>query len=171
MEKKDLPPPYPGPVMGYAEYHAAEYPSQPVLQPVPTIMDPVVQQPVTIVHQAPQPTVIQQVPQPTVIQTVAQPTVIQTVPQPTVIQTVPQQTVTVVAPVVVQPQLREVPGQVRCTYCQRDIVTVTQHVNGTLVWVIFGSLCITGTGFERLSGIAPYTIPIRALGQDALAYQ
>ncbi|XP_036413354.1 lipopolysaccharide-induced tumor necrosis factor-alpha factor homolog [Colossoma macropomum] len=143
MERKDLPPPYPGPVLSYSEFHAVEqtqmaaFPPQPVLQAAPMFIDPVVQQPVSIVQQAPPTTIIQPAPQPTV-------TVIQQAPPPAIIQPAVQPAVAVVSPVVIQPRLREIPGQLKCTYCQRDIVTVTRFINGALVWTIFGGLCITG---------------------------
>ncbi|KAL7845435.1 hypothetical protein AOLI_G00236270 [Acnodon oligacanthus] len=181
MEKRDLPPPYPGPVLGYTELHAeytqmTAFSPQPVLQAAPVVIDPVFQQPVSIVQPAPPPTiiqpapqpaltviqqappptiiqpapqpavtVIQQAPPPTIIQPAPQPavTVIQQAPPPTIIQPAPQPAVAVVSPVVIQPRLREIPGQLKCMYCQHNVVTVTRFINGSLVWTIFGALCVT----------------------------
>ncbi|KAL6481872.1 hypothetical protein MHYP_G00099520 [Metynnis hypsauchen] len=143
MEKKGLPPPYSGPTPGYTEFHAVEHAQmtafspQPVLQAAPVVIDPVFQQPVSIVQPAPPTTIIQPAPQPAL-------TVIQQAPQPTIFQSAAQPAVTVVSPVVIQPRLREIPGQLKCMYCQHDIVTVTRFINGALVWTIFGGLCITG---------------------------
>ncbi|XP_066517192.1 lipopolysaccharide-induced tumor necrosis factor-alpha factor homolog [Hoplias malabaricus] len=122
MDKKDLPPPYSGPMQMSA---MPQYPQHPVMQAVPgTVMVEPMMQPVSVIQQVPQSvTVIQQ-------------------PTTTVIQPGFQQTVTVVSPVVVQPRLGEIPGQLKCTYCQHDVVTVTRFINGTLVWIIFGTLLL-----------------------------
>ncbi|XP_017568289.1 lipopolysaccharide-induced tumor necrosis factor-alpha factor homolog isoform X1 [Pygocentrus nattereri] len=154
MEKKGLPPPYPGPALGYPEFHAvdnaqmAAFSPQPVLQAGPVVIDPVFQQPVSIVQPAPPTSIIQPAPQPavTVIQQAPPPTIIQPAAQPavTIIQPAAQPAVAVVSPTVIQPRLRETPGQLKCIYCQHEIVTVTRYINGALVWTIFGGLCITG---------------------------
>ncbi|KAL6481874.1 hypothetical protein MHYP_G00099540 [Metynnis hypsauchen] len=140
MKNKDLPPPYPGPVLGNTEFNAVEnaqmaaFSPQPVLQAAPVVIDPVFQQPVSIVQPAPPTTIFQPAPQPAV-------TVIQQAPPPTIIQGAAHPAVAVVSPVVIQPRLREIPAQLKCMYCQRDIVTVTRFINGALVWTIFTFLC------------------------------
>ncbi|KAL7845433.1 hypothetical protein AOLI_G00236250 [Acnodon oligacanthus] len=47
-------------------------------------------------------------------------------------------------PVVVQPQLKEMPGRMRCQFCQQEITTVTKPINGALTWVVFGTLLVFG---------------------------
>ncbi|XP_056090315.1 lipopolysaccharide-induced tumor necrosis factor-alpha factor homolog-like isoform X3 [Rhinichthys klamathensis goyatoka] len=46
--------------------------------------------------------------------------------------------------VIMPPRLTEVPGQMQCPYCQQLIVTQTTYINGTMAWVICGTLGILG---------------------------
>ncbi|KAG9262666.1 hypothetical protein AMEX_G24473 [Astyanax mexicanus] len=91
-----------------------------ILQPMP--------EPVVVIE--PQPAIIQPVMQQQVIY--QEPAVIQSAPPITVVQAGPA--------VVVQPNLGESPGRMKCMYCQQEIVTVTKPVTGILTWTIFGVL-------------------------------
>ncbi|XP_048052001.1 lipopolysaccharide-induced tumor necrosis factor-alpha factor homolog [Megalobrama amblycephala] len=44
--------------------------------------------------------------------------------------------------IVIAPRLTELPGQIKCPNCKKQIVTEMNFINGTLVWVICGSLGI-----------------------------
>ncbi|CAM4470084.1 unnamed protein product [Leuciscus chuanchicus] len=54
--------------------------------------------------------------------------------QQPVMSTVTQMVQSAPAPVIVSPHLTEVPGQMRCPYCQQQIVTQTTYINGTMAW-------------------------------------
>ncbi|KAI5620291.1 lipopolysaccharide-induced tumor necrosis factor-alpha factor-like, partial [Silurus asotus] len=46
--------------------------------------------------------------------------------------------------VVIQSGLRDIPAQIQCSFCQQQIITAIEPVNGLLVWTVFGVLCIFG---------------------------
>ncbi|XDV15792.1 hypothetical protein PO909_015792 [Leuciscus waleckii] len=156
MDKGQFPPPYPGPAMVQTNFpnqpQQVFYQTQPV--PMATVYNPPPQQTSVVstnVSQTVQSSVMAQQPMSssTVTQTVhtssvasAAPTVIYN-QQPTVthmVQSAPAQPTVVIIP----PRLSETPGQMKCPYCQQQIVTQTTYINGMLVWVICGTLGIFG---------------------------
>ncbi|CAL9700616.1 unnamed protein product [Knipowitschia caucasica] len=42
--------------------------------------------------------------------------------------------------VVVHAQPSESPGQMKCPFCQKDVVTMTNYKNGLLTWLICGAI-------------------------------
>ncbi|XP_067260241.1 lipopolysaccharide-induced tumor necrosis factor-alpha factor homolog [Chanodichthys erythropterus] len=135
MDKEQLPPPYPGPplVQTNIPYQMPQVSYQSQQIPVATYNPPPQQMTVmaSSVTQTIQPSGMAS----TVVynQQPVMPTVTQT------FQPAPAQ-VTVVIP----PRLTEVPGQMKCPYCQQQIVTETTYISGLMVWVICGSLGILG---------------------------
>ncbi|XP_072513034.1 LITAF domain-containing protein-like [Salminus brasiliensis] len=48
------------------------------------------------------------------------------------------------ASVVIQPNLTDIPGRMKCKYCSKEVVTVTKPVNGAITWTVFGVLLLLG---------------------------
>lgn len=46
--------------------------------------------------------------------------------------------------VVIRPRLTDLPGQMKCPHCHNRIVTEITFVQGTMVWVVCGSLGVLG---------------------------
>ncbi|XP_056090312.1 lipopolysaccharide-induced tumor necrosis factor-alpha factor homolog-like isoform X1 [Rhinichthys klamathensis goyatoka] len=63
---------------------------------------------------------------------------------PAVVQPAPAPAPAPAKGVIMPTRLTEVPGPMRCPFCQEQIVTETTYINGTMVWVIFGVLGIFG---------------------------
>ncbi|KAI4886281.1 hypothetical protein NFI96_016549 [Prochilodus magdalenae] len=146
-------------------------PAVTVVQPAPPLIQTELQQALTVVQPAPPPTVIQTelqqaltvvqpAPVPTVFQPNVQPmvTVVQPEPVPAVIQAAIPQTLTVVNQMVSKPNLRDLPGPTRCSYCQLDVITVTRYLTDTTVSCnLFGSHCAFSC--ESMQNISPPPYP------------
>ncbi|XP_048013120.1 uncharacterized protein LOC125246237 isoform X2 [Megalobrama amblycephala] len=59
--------------------------------------------------------------------------------QPTV-----QPTASAPEEVVIRPRLTDLPGQMKCPHCHKQVVTEITFVQGTMVWVVCGSLGVLG---------------------------
>ncbi|XP_067296869.1 lipopolysaccharide-induced tumor necrosis factor-alpha factor homolog [Pseudorasbora parva] len=156
MDKQQFPPPYPGPAMVQTNipYHTQQvsYQTQPVplvsYNPQPpqmSVMASSISQTVQSSFIAPPPMTSSTVTQ--VVHSSSMPAVApvivynqQPVQQPTVTHVVQSAPAVLIIP----PRLSELPGQMKCPCCQQQIVTETSYINGTLVWVIVGSLGILG---------------------------
>ncbi|XP_077101986.1 lipopolysaccharide-induced tumor necrosis factor-alpha factor homolog [Siphateles boraxobius] len=159
MDKGQFPPPYPGPPMAQTNvyYPPQQFSYQTQQVPMATVYNPLPQQPSVMsssVSQTVQSSFM--APQPmsssTVTQTVHSSSMPAVAPmviynQQPVMSTVTQMVQSAPGPasvVIIPPRLTEVPGQMRCPYCQQQVVTETTYIYGTMVWVICGTLGILG---------------------------
>ncbi|XP_060716559.1 lipopolysaccharide-induced tumor necrosis factor-alpha factor homolog [Tachysurus vachellii] len=119
-----------------------DVPAQPVY--IEQAPPPVVLQaapPPVIIEQAPPPVVFQAAPPPVIIEQAPPPVVFQAAPPPVIIEQAPPPVV-VQGPVVITSPMRSTPTQTRCRFCQQQVVTMTEPMNGLLTWIIFGVLFV-----------------------------